>query len=239
VVYHKYSDEEKNFIVENVKGRTVAELTELFNRRFGLSLTKEQIVGFMKYYKLRNGILHRYSDEEKNFIVENVKGRTVAELTELFNRRFGLSMEAKTMKSLLSSKGLTTERDTRYTKGDRRSYKRSTIYPVGAERINGSGIKEIKVAQPRKWVKKHRIIWEQANGKIPKNSTLIFADGNTLNTCLENLILVTKRELAVMNKNRLIYDNGDMTRVGKSLAQIKLLIYDRGYGVTKKKNREE
>jgi hypothetical protein len=205
MTYHRYSDEEKNFIVENVKGRSVAELTELFNRRFGLSLTIEQTRYFMKRYKLRNGLDRRFSSG-------NIPVRA---------KRF--------------RKGEHSARETEFKKGARPvNYK-----PLGSERVGATGYVEIKTGEPNKWKRKHTFVWEKANGNVPPGHVVIFTDGNNRNFSLENLILVTRRELAVMNKQRLIYDNGDMTRVGKSLAQIKLLICDRGYGSKKKKNREE
>ena len=39
---------------------------------------------------------------------------------------------------------------------------------VGSERVNVDGYLEIKVAEPNRWRLKHRVIWEQVNGAIPK-----------------------------------------------------------------------
>ena len=99
--------------------------------------------------------------------------------------------------------------------------------PVGTERINGDGYIYIKVADPRTWKAKHRIIWEEVNGVVPKGHALIFADGNRLNVVFENLVLVSKRQLAVMNKHRLIAQDADLTKTGVIVADVYLKIGER------------
>lgn len=45
----------------------------------------------------------------------------------------------------------------------------------------------------------HRVMWEQANGKIPKGFNVVFKDNNTSNVRLENLELVSNAELMARN----------------------------------------
>jgi hypothetical protein len=63
----------------------------------------------------------------------------------------------------------------------------------GHERIDKDGYTMIRIA-PNKYVKKHRHIWEQANGKIPKGYIVVFKDKNKQNIVLENLEIITKEE---------------------------------------------
>ena len=44
------------------------------------------------------------------------------------------------------------------------------------------------------WELYHRVVWEKANGKIPDNHLVVFKDGNTENTNIENLNLITMTE---------------------------------------------
>ena len=64
--------------------------------------------------------------------------------------------------------------------------------PVGSERVNVDGYIEIKVSGPKKWMMKHRYVWQQHYGEIPKGSMVIFKDGNRLNTDIDNLMLITQ-----------------------------------------------
>lgn len=68
--------------------------------------------------------------------------------------------------------------------------------PVGYERINDDGYILVKVSMDSKMVLKHRWVWEQANGPIPKGYNIMFRDGNRLNCSLDNLELVSRGEAA-------------------------------------------
>ena len=65
---------------------------------------------------------------------------------------------------------------------------------VGSERINVDGYIEIKVAEPNRWRVKHRVIWEQHNGAIPRGFNVQFKNHNPLDCRIENLYLISKAE---------------------------------------------
>lgn len=65
---------------------------------------------------------------------------------------------------------------------------------VGSERINKDGYWEVKVEEPKKWVAKHRLIWERVNGPIPKGYNVQFRDHNPRNLDISNLYLISKAE---------------------------------------------
>ncbi|MBR5013512.1 MAG: HNH endonuclease [Bacteroidales bacterium] len=65
---------------------------------------------------------------------------------------------------------------------------------VGSERINVDGYIEVKVAEPNRWRVKHRIIWEQVNGAIPKGFNVQFKNHNPLDCRIENLYLISKAD---------------------------------------------
>lgn len=66
--------------------------------------------------------------------------------------------------------------------------------PVGSERVNADGYIEIKVAEPNKWKCKHRVVWEDHNGHIPRGFNIQFKDGNPLNVRLDNLYIISRAE---------------------------------------------
>lgn len=71
----------------------------------------------------------------------------------------------------------------------------------GHERICAKdGYVYIRVAKG-KYVLKHRLVWEQNNGPIPKGHIIIFKDKNKLNLNINNLQIVTLREN--MERNRI------------------------------------
>ena len=65
---------------------------------------------------------------------------------------------------------------------------------VGSERINVDGYIEIKVAEPNSWRLKHRIIWEQVNGEIPKGYNVQFKNHNPQDCRIENLYLICRAD---------------------------------------------
>jgi hypothetical protein len=171
---------------------------------------------------------HKYTPEEMQFIRDNITGRSYAEFTEMFNRRFGCSLstvalEQKIIKNCRLSNGLSSGNFFR-------------IKPVGTELIKPDGYIIVKT-NPGSWKRKHRIIWEAANGPIPKDCAVIFADGDKSNFNLDNLLLVSTKELGIMNRFGLIVPDKDLTRAGKMVAAIKLLINERS-GTRRKRKKE-
>jgi hypothetical protein len=69
----------------------------------------------------------------------------------------------------------------------------------GHERICAKdGYVYIRIAKG-KYVLKHRLVWEQHNGPIPKGHIIIFKDRNKLNLNIDNLQMVTLRENMLRN----------------------------------------
>ena len=77
-----------------------------------------------------------------------------------------------------------------------------TYRPVGSERVNVDGYVEVKVADPNKWKLKHRVIWEEAHGPIPKGHNVQFRDGNGQNLSLDNLYLISRAD-QMRNENHM------------------------------------
>ena len=68
--------------------------------------------------------------------------------------------------------------------------------PIGSERITKDGYIEVRMDCPgyRKWKLKHRIVWEQVNGKIPNGFNVQFKDGNRKNCDINNLYIISRSE---------------------------------------------
>jgi hypothetical protein len=194
---------------------------------------------------------HFFTPAEISFLERNAAGRSYAELAGMFNRRLGLSLSLEQIKGVLGRYGLRNGRDCRFRPGQTPFNKGKKGHcpagsekgwfkpggmphnwrPVGTERINRDGYVEVKIRDPKTWKAKQRIVWEAANGKIPRGGVVIFADGDRLNFAPDNLVLVSRRELAVMNRLGLITADGDLTLAAKAVADIKILIADRKRGV--------
>lgn len=190
---HKYSKEEDNFLIENVKGITLNKLTNKFNKKFKLNLSESSIANRKNKLKLSSGI--KGGQFQKGHIPAN-KGKKWSEY--------------------VSQQGQINSRKTTFKKG----HIPHNHKPVGSERINVDGYFEIKIKEPDVFVLKHRWLWEQKYGKIPKDKIIIFLDGNKQNLDLDNLALINRKEHLTMNKNKLRYKYKELTKSGINLAKV-------------------
>lgn len=240
----KYTEEQKDFIRNHAKGRFIAELVDLFNKRYKTDLTYQQMRALMGDYKITNGMRSKHqpkrllSVEQHKFLLANVKNKTSIVLANMLNKQFGLSLTFKQIQYYLRNHNITNEVDRKFKKGcvsfnkgtkglmqaNKTSFKKGHIphnhRPVGSERINKDGYVEIKIEEPKRWKMKHVFIWEKVYGKVPKGKCLIFADGDKTNIKLENLILITRAQLAVINHNRLIKNDPELTKTGLIIADL-------------------
>jgi hypothetical protein len=188
--------------------------------------------------------MHFYTPEEVEFIKENVMGRGNRELTDLVNAHFGLDLTINQIKACKANRKLNSGLNGRfnpgyvpYNKGKNTGGWEPTLFrkgnmpynykPVGTKRVNSDGYLEIKIADPRTWKGKHILLWEAANGPIPKGYAVIFGDGDRQNTTLDNLILVSRRQLLKLNQCNLIQSDAELTRTGVIIADIYGQISDR------------
>lgn len=181
----------------------------------------------------------RYKEEHLKFIEENIKGTKFKDLAEMFNGKFKTNITSTTLASACKRYGYKNELDCRFRKGhvpankgtkgisksNKTSFKKGDIpknhRSVGSERINKYGYIEIKVKEPATWKYKHTVVWEKANNrKIPKGYVVIFLDQNKLNCNIENLQLVHRKELLILNKKNMLSDNLDNNKCCVNLARL-------------------
>lgn len=65
---------------------------------------------------------------------------------------------------------------------------------VGDECIVKGGYIKVKVADPKKWVYKQRLVWEKHNGPVPRGMLVQFKDRNIRNFDISNLYIVSRQE---------------------------------------------
>lgn len=75
--------------------------------------------------------------------------------------------------------------------------------PIGSDRTSHDGYLQRKLTDtgypPRDWVCVHHILWREAGRNIPKGFRLVFKDGNKKRVVLDNLELVSMRDLMRRN----------------------------------------
>lgn len=183
----------------------------------------------------------KYTDEMKQFILDNYKGRYNQELADLFNQKFNTNVTSRTIKSYKANNKLNSGLSGKFRKGQAPHNKgkkmpkevyekvKHTMFakgnvppnhrPVGSERISKDGYIEVKVAEPNKWRLKQRVVYEEAKGKIPEGCTIILLDGNKRNFDIDNLRCITRSELLYLNRNGLNNSN-EITETGILMARL-------------------
>ena len=182
--------------------------------------------------------LHKWSEEEKEYLASIVKGKSYKEIAALMKDKFNYDFTDQQIKGAMNRYNLRTETTGCFRKGsipwnkglkgyigaNKTSFKKGTIppqyRPVGSERTNKDGYIEIKVAGPRTWKLKQRYIYEQHYGEVPKDHNVIFADGNRQNFDIDNLIAVSRSEMLILNNHKLIYKDKELTKTGVNIAKI-------------------
>lgn len=192
-----------------------------------------------------------FTREQKEFISQNVEGRLNQELADLVNEKFDLQITARQMNTYKKNHSLTSGVDCRFPKGstpankgtkglynvggNRTSFKKGqqpkNYKPVGYERIDRDGYTLIKVSDEgpwqERWKHKHKVIWEEKHGPIPKGHVILFADQNKQNINLDNLIMIKQSQLSVLNKKGLLYKDAELTRTGLVMVDIYRKISER------------
>ena len=90
-----------------------------------------------------------FTYKEQQFLKENVKGKTVIELTNLFNIAFNKNVEVNTIRNFKKKHKLKSGINTKFVKNQQaHNYK-----PVGSEFVTKDGYTMIKTKDPNKYQK--------------------------------------------------------------------------------------
>ena len=196
---HHYTDEQIEFVRNNIKGTPYKTMWKIFNEQFGTNLKYSQMQGFLKRNNFTNGLSGQFEKGQKSWN----KGMKGIDLAGVNGKK------------------------TQFRKGQ----VPSNYKPVGSERVDSkNGYVLIKVTDEGRyqdrWKLKHRIIWEQEYGKIPENHTVVLADGDKHNFDLENLILISRSQLSYLNKKGFINGDPDVLKAGLKIIDIERKVDD-------------
>jgi hypothetical protein len=94
-------------------------------------------------------------------------------------------------------------RETQFKPGVRQGVAVKLWKPIGTERVSKDGYLERKINEgrplQRRWRAVHLVLWESVHGPVPHGHALAFLNGDKLDIRLDNLELITRRELMARN----------------------------------------
>ena len=255
-----------DFLKKIIVGKSYKEVARLFNLRFGFSATEVAVKTVLKKNGIYNNQWRPtfYTAERIKFLKKNIKGCKHKDLAKLFNAEFGTSVTETGICQACRKFGLHNGVIERFPKehvpfnkgrkgycapGSEKGWFKPdqlpfNTMPVGSERINASGYVEVKYAErhgppKNRWKGKHILLWEKENGPVPRGCAVIFADGNRFNITLNNLILVSRQELAVLNHMGMLTKDKDINAVAVNIARLKIAAADRKRGTWKQNNNKK
>lgn len=92
---------------------------------------------------------------------------------------------------------------TQFRKGVRQGVAVRLYKPIGTERVSKDGYLERKIHDglplQSRWRAVHLLVWEAAHGPVPKGFAVCFINGDKRDIRLENLTLISRRDLMRRN----------------------------------------
>lgn len=195
------------------------------------------------------GYSSKYPEGMAAYVESIAQGKSTAELVEAVNRKYGEgTIGIRQMKAYKKNHGINTGLTGQFepghipvNKGKKMSAEvyaktASTMFKKGnipanhmevgeyTHTTDGYLIQKVKETgtQWERFEMVHRRVWEEHNGPIPEGKMVSFLDGDKDNCDIENLILIDNAENLEMNRSKLRFDNPDFTKVGVSVAKLKV-----------------
>jgi hypothetical protein len=170
----KWKQHEIELLKQHYSNSTIHELMQLLNKTSGAIYNQAYL------NKLKKSL--KYEENRRLQDIENLKKNTLTRFKK------GQTPWNKNVKGYMGDNA------TSFKKGQLPHNTRSE----GETRKDKEGFVLVKIAH-RKWIRKHRIIWEQSNGEIPKGYLIRIKDGNKENYSLDNMELITRADNMLLN----------------------------------------
>lgn len=142
---------------------------------------------------------------EREWMLKHAGSMSIPDVIVAFEREFGIRLKKTQVSLFRAEHGLGSRRDCT-VRADR-------LVPVGTERVGKDGYIVVKVREhpavpmsKDNWEQKHRYIYAQVHGEVPKGCVVMFADGDMRNFDPENLVAVPRRYMARLNSGPAWHD---------------------------------
>jgi hypothetical protein len=153
---------------------------------------------------------NKYTKEFEDFVRKNVSKYKKEEFRLLLQDRYNIQLSSDALRRYLNK---------HHIKGKYIDYKKNNVRdrgkcPVGAEQITKDGV-FIKVAQPDKWRRKSRVMYEKYhNCKLDDNDYILFLNGDRNDFSKENLFKSTNQEKCYLHNWGISSKNKELTKTG-------------------------
>ncbi|HHX60353.1 MAG TPA: HNH endonuclease [Epulopiscium sp.] len=190
-----------------------------------------------------DGIYHRYTPEQIEFLKGLSDSIINKEITRLFNEKFKSNVTTEKIGKVKRrykipslNPGCFKQKHTPWNKGKSYMPRNSTTRfqkghtvnnrDLGETRLDRDGYVIVKIGQPSVWKRLHRVLWENRNGLIPDGHVILFGDGDNRNFDINNLICVSRAQLVRLNQQDLIQSDAELTRTALNVVNLQQKIHD-------------
>ena len=191
------------YVRDNSWGVSSKEMAEMVNKKFGTNFSQTMMKQFRQRHGIKSGLTGWY---QKGHPPGN-KGKKLEEYVTDPDR---LEEIRKRMAP------------TQFKKGERPVNE----MPVGTIVVNSDGYKLRKKQMTGglwdRWEQLHRAVWEEHNGPIPEGMIVTFKDGDKLNCSIDNLMLITRGESAVMAKKGYRFKDPELTEAALNMVRLQI-----------------
>ena len=192
------------------------EIADDYRRRFRTRVSGQWIAAvvrmhFRGWLSERNRPLLTWA--QVRFVRETVVDQSVSATTRALNRAFGTEFSTTQIRNFMSDNNRRGDRPPIHAGDDGRFEKRHKrcVLPVGTETLVNDNrrvlIPHVKVDEIHPWSgrrgrmkAKRLVVWERTNGPVPAGFCVVHLDGDVMNCELDNLVLVSRGELARLNQ---------------------------------------
>lgn len=223
--FNKFTDKEKEFIKNNFDSMTLRQMSAALNRsesgvktwtlKLGLrrnnrfNWTKDRIAALIEFYPNHSAKYVARLLDTSDYVVykkaERLGLKKSPEYLAALNKQMGENLQKngfgtrfqKGQKPWSAGKKIGTRGRTAETQFKKGQQPHNTC-KIGDIR-KPSGYWKIKIAEPNVWKFLHIHLWTEANGEIHEGMCVSFKDGNPDNCHLENLELVSRKDLRIKN----------------------------------------
>lgn len=170
----RWKPHEIELLKQHYADSTIHELMQMLNKSDRKIYNQARNLGLKKSAE--------YEEKRRLFDIENLRKNT----TKRFQK--GRTPWNKDVKAYMGANA------TSFKKGNLPHNTRNE----GETRLDKEGYVLVKIAH-KKWIRKHRVIWEQTHGEIPKGYVIRIKDGNKENYSLNNMELITMADNMRLN----------------------------------------
>lgn len=194
-------DEIRKFIFDNHKGTSFKDMSKMIKDKFDYDMPATRVKSFYARNHLKNGIDSRFKKGQKSYN----KGMKQSEY--------------------MSRDAIERCSATRFKPG---SVPKNTM-PIGTVVKDRDGYIVVKIDNVKKpknkqvnWIHLHKLLYKFYYGDIPNGYCVFFKNGDINDYSKENLGLISRKELSVMNKKSRINANAEITESYLALTKLEI-----------------